>query len=346
MSKTAAAFAYSIRPAVSVEDAPRAILTAKDLFQRHLAEALNLRSVPSPLFVEAGSGINDDLNGLERPVSFSAKGLNGRRLEVVQSLAKWKRLMLARFGTPPGEGILTDMRAIRPDEDLDSVHSLYVDQWDWERAIHEGERNLTFLKAIVRRIYGAVLRTESALHARYPEIGLLLPKEISFVHSEELEQRYPLLDPAEREDRAAEEVGAVFIIGIGASLRSGRPHDGRAPDYDDWITPNGKGLGLNGDLVVWFPALGRSLELSSMGIRVDPASLVEQVRIRGCEERLHLPYHRKLRMGDLPPSVGGGIGQSRLCMFLLRKAHIGEVQVGVWPESERRRCRDCGIHLL
>jgi len=333
-------------PLLDMRETEKAIKFIKDFFEENLSEVLNLKRVTAPLFVEAGSGINDDLNGVERPVSFPVRDMNDRRMEVVQSLAKWKRLTLAKLAIYPGEGIYADMNALRPDEELDCLHSVYVDQLDWERTMLEEERHLEFLQAIVRKIYRVLRRTENFIHEKYPEIGFLLPEEITFVHSEELEELYPDLTPAQRENRIAEQHGAVFIVGIGAPLQSGEPHDGRAPDYDDWITHNGRGRGLNGDIIVWYPTLGRAMELSSMGIRVIPDILEKQLEIRGLLERKDLYFHRKLMSGKLPPSVGGGIGQSRLCMYFLRKAHIGEVQAGVWPEPMVEECRRNAIFFL
>ncbi|MBN1441543.1 MAG: aspartate--ammonia ligase [Planctomycetes bacterium] len=334
-------------PKLDVAETERAIRLVKSFFQTNLAFELNLIRVTAPLFVEAGTGINDDLNGVERPVSFEVPALGGVRAEIVQSLAKWKRMALADLGLKPGEGIYTDMNAIRPDETLDNLHSLYVDQWDWERVITEEERSLAFLKRIVRRIYSVISRTERYVCHHYPQIERLLPEEITFVHAEELEAEFPSLAPREREAEACRRHGAVFIIGIGGGLRSGEPHDGRAPDYDDWITPTGGGhRGLNGDIVVDYPLLRSTLELSSMGIRVDAASLAEQLRIRGAEERRSLLFHRRLLAGDLPLSMGGGIGQSRLCMLFLRKAHIGEIQASLWSDEVRRTCRGKNVFLL
>jgi aspartate--ammonia ligase len=336
----------SYTPVLDVRETEKAIKFVKDFFQDNLADALNLKRVTAPLFVESGSGINDDLNGVEKPVSFQVKDLGGRRFEVVQSLAKWKRLTLAKLGIYPGEGIYTDMNAIRPDEVLDSLHSVYVDQWDWERTMLEEERQLDFLKRIVRKIYRVLRRTEHFIYGKYPEVGLELPEEITFLHAEELEEIYPDLTPANRENRAAEKHGAVFIIGIGAPLQDGMPHDGRAPDYDDWITPNGRGRGLNGDIIVWYPRLRSAFELSSMGIRVTPETLKEQLAIRDCTDKQDLPFHRKLLNGELPLSIGGGIGQSRLCMYFLRKAHIGEIQAGVWSDDMKKECAEKNIVLL
>jgi len=331
---------------LDLRETERAIKRLKDYFEENLAEVLNLKRVTAPLCVEAGSGVNDDLNGTERPVSFPVRGLGNRKVEVVQSLAKWKRLTLAKLDIYPGDGIYTDMNAIRPDEVLDSLHSIYVDQWDWELTMLEDDRHLEFLKSIVRKIFRVLLRAEQYVNDLYPELGRRLPPEIQFVHSEELEALYPDLSPEQRENRVAEEFGAVFIIGIGYPLTSGNPHDGRAPDYDDWTTPNGKGRGLNGDILVWYPVLGKAMELSSMGIRVNPEILSQQLEYHNLTDRNRLSFHSKLLRGELPASVGGGIGQSRLCMFFLQKAHIGEVQVGIWPDTILRECERRGIELL
>ena len=324
-----------------------AIKLVKDTFQQHLSRALNLRRVTAPLFVLSGTGINDDLNGYERAVSFPVADLNDRRAEVVHSLAKWKRVKLEAYDIAPGYGLYTDMNAIRADEELDNLHSLYVDQWDWEQTIYPTDRNLEYLKAMVEKIYNAIRLTEQAVYDRFPHITPRLPEEITFIHSEELLQRYPTLTPREREDAAARECGAVFLIGIGAPLSDGVPHDRRAPDYDDWSSPNSDGfIGLNGDILVWDSILERAVELSSMGIRVDPAALERQLAAEGCEGRASLEFHSRLWQGELPASVGGGIGQSRLCMFLLQKAHIGEVQASIWPEEQRTDCALAGIDLL
>jgi aspartate--ammonia ligase len=324
----------------------KAIKLIKDFFQLNLGEALHLRRVTAPLLVKAGTGINDDLSGVERPISFEIKNMKNTRAEIVQSLAKWKRLALAKHKIGPGEGIYTDMNAIRPDEEIDALHSLYIDQWDWEKVITKEQRSLTFLQESVGRIYRVIRETESFIHTRYPEIRPILPDELTFVHSEELEEKYPELTPAEREDLISEACGAVFIMGIGAALKTGRPHDGRAPDYDDWITPTERGRGLNGDIIVWYPVLGRALELSSMGIRVNRESLLRQLEITGTLEKKSLYFHQKLLREELPLSIGGGIGQSRLCMFYLRKAHIGEVQAGLWPEEMMEECLNKKIFLL
>jgi aspartate--ammonia ligase len=332
--------------ALDLRQTERAIRVVKEYFQTSLAAQLNLLRVTAPLFVLADTGINDDLNGCERPISFSIAGLDGRQAQIVQSLAKWKRLALADYGFAPGEGIYTDMNAIRPDETIDDTHSVYVDQWDWERVMDPGERNLAFLCAIVEQIYVVIRRTEQHVAERYPGITPVLPEQIHFVHSEELERRFPDVSPREREDRVCAEHGAVFVIGVGAALAGGAPHDGRAPDYDDWTTLTERGHGLNGDILVWNPVLGRAFELSSMGIRVDAPTLQTQLAIRGCQERAKLFFHQRLLDGQLPQSIGGGIGQSRLCMFYLRKSHIGEVQCGLWPDAMRVDLRQRGITLL
>lgn len=324
-----------------------AIQHIKDSFQRHLSKTLNLRRVTAPLFVLSGTGINDDLNGVERPVSFPIEAIGGRQAEVVHSLAKWKRMKLGAYDIAPGYGLYTDMNAIRTFEDLDNLHSLYVDQWDWEKSIREEDRNLDYLKDTVRKIYGAVKAVEAEIYERFPHITPWLPEEVTFIHAQELLDRYPELTPKERENEAAKEYGAVFIIGIGGDLSNGEPHDGRAPDYDDWITPNSDGYrGLNGDLILWNPVLQSGFELTSMGIRVSPESLKAQLKERGCEERERYDFHKSLLAGELPYSIGGGIGQSRLCMYLLQKAHIGEVQASIWPESQIAACAAANIHLL
>lgn len=319
----------------------------KDFFQQNLATELRLRRVTAPLFVMQGLGINDDLNGVERPVTFPIKDLGDAKAEVVHSLAKWKRLTLAEYAIEPGFGVYTDMNAIRADEELDNLHSLYVDQWDWEAVITREERTVEHLKDVVRRIYAAILRTEYLTCETYKDIKPFLPRQIHFIHSEELLQMYPDLTPKEREDAICKQYGAVFIIGIGAKLSDGKKHDGRAPDYDDWVTENADGYrGLNGDMLFYDNILDTSFELSSMGIRVSPDSLSRQLDIAGCPDRKWLPFHRDLLAGRLPLSVGGGIGQSRLCMYLLQKAHIGEVQASLWPPEQIEECRRAGIELL
>ncbi len=332
-------------PVLDLRQTEAAIREIKDLFQRALAEALNLTRVSAPLFVRAGTGVNDDLNGVERPVAFEVPAL-GCRAEIVQSLAKWKRLALAEYGFAPGEGLYTDMNAVRPDEIPDETHSLYVDQWDWEAVIGEGQRTLAHLERTVRRIYGAVVAVERELGRRYPALEPSLPDDLAFVHALELEREHPDLAPAERESRLCERHGAAFVVGIGAPLAGGAPHDRRAPDYDDWSTPTERGPGLNGDLLVWNPVLGRALELSSMGIRVDAAALRRQLEAAGCGHREGLLYQGRLLAGRLPQTIGGGIGQSRLCMQYLRKRHIGEVQCGLWPDDARARLAAGGVALL
>jgi len=332
------------RPRLHLRETESAIKFIKDYFQNSLAKALNLQRVSAPIAVTRASGVNDYLNGVESPASFFIKDV-GLEAEIVQSLAKWKRAALADYGMKPGEGLYTDMNAIRPDEHLDSLHSIYVDQWDWERILSRNERTLSFLKGIVEKIYAVIRRAERAACKKYPKLGKpFLPSRISFIHSEDLEERYPSLSPIEREAQIAKEKGAVFIIGIGAPLADGVPHDGRAPDYDDWWTPTSDGRrGLNGDIIVWNQALDCVYELSSMGIRVDKESLKEQLKIRGAAES---SYHRRLMRGELPLTIGGGIGQSRLCMLFLRKAHIGEVQAAIWPDEMREQCKKAGIELL
>lgn len=335
------------RPTLDLKQTELAIKNVKDFFLSSLSTELRLRRVTAPLFVLRGLGLNDDLNGVERPVSFPIKDMNEATAEVVHSLAKWKRVTLAEYDIQPGFGILTDMNAIRADEELDNIHSMYVDQWDWERAIRPADRTLAFLRRIVEKIYNSLLRTEFSICETYPQLQPFLPEEVYFIHSEELLRRYPTLTPKEREDAICREHGAVFIIGIGGRLSDGKEHDLRAPDYDDWSTPNEDGYeGLNGDLLIWYPTLGRSIELSSMGIRVDHDALLRQLALQGKEERAKLYFHRRLLEGSLPLSIGGGIGQSRLCMVLLHKAHIGETQASIWPEDMREACRKAGMPLI
>ena len=319
----------------------------KEFFQQNLSTELRLRRVTAPLFVLQGLGINDDLNGVERAVTFPIKDLGDAKAEVVHSLAKWKRLSLAENNIEPGYGIYTDMNAIRADEELDNLHSLYVDQWDWEAVIRPEQRTVAFLKNVVERIYAAIRRTEYLVCENYPCIKPFLPEKITFVHSEDLLAMYPNKSPKEREDAICEKYGAVFLIGIGGKLANGEKHDGRAPDYDDWTTvgENNK-AGLNGDILIWYPVLGRSFELSSMGIRVNKEALLRQLRMEGKEERMQLYFHKKLLDGELPESIGGGIGQSRLCMVLLHKAHIGEIQASIWPDEMRSECKAMGMNLI
>jgi len=319
----------------------------KEFFQQNISTELRLRRVTAPLFVLQGLGLNDDLNGVERPVAFAVKDMGGAKAEVVHSLAKWKRMSLAEYGVAAGYGIYTDMNAIRADEELDNLHSLYVDQWDWEAVITPEQRCLSFLKDTVERIYAAILRTEYLACESYPQLKPFLPKKIHFIHAEDLLQMYPDKTAKEREDAICERYGAVFVIGIGGKLSNGEPHDGRAADYDDWSTETDGGhKGLNGDILIWYPVLGRSFELSSMGIRVDAEALLRQLKIKGQEERSKLYFHQQLLSGRLPLCIGGGIGQSRLCMVLLQKAHIGEIQASIWPDEMRRECAEMGIRLI
>jgi aspartate--ammonia ligase len=319
----------------------------KEFFQQNLSTELRLRRVTAPLFVLKGLGINDDLNGVERPVTFPIKDLGDAKAEVVHSLAKWKRLTLAEYEIEPGYGVYTDMNAIRADEELDNLHSLYVDQWDWEAVITKGDRTISFLEDVVRRIYAAILRTEFLACEHYPQLKPFLPKEIHFIHAQDLLDMYPDKTPKEREDAICKKYGAVFVEGIGGKLSDGKKHDGRAPDYDDWstIAENGK-EGLNGDILIWYPVLGRSFELSSMGIRVNKEAMLKQLELTGKEEREKLYFHRRLLEGSLTLSIGGGIGQSRLCMLYLKKAHIGEIQASIWPEDMRQECSRLNMPLI
>ena len=324
-------------PVLDLRDTEIAIKLVKDFFETELARALNLTRVSAPIMVTPESGLNDNLNGVERPVAFGVLE-TGQQVEIVHSLAKWKRQALKTYGFAPGEGLYTDMNAIRRDEMTDNIHSIFVDQWDWERIMRPGERNEAFLREIVERIYYTLRKTEGYVCAHYPHIRPELPERITFVTTQALEDRYPELSPKEREYRAAKEAGAVFLMQVGGALKSGQPHDGRAPDYDDWS--------LNGDILLYDPLLDISLEVSSMGIRVDPETLKKQLRIRGCEERAELPFQKALLNGELPQTIGGGIGQSRMCVYFLRKAHVGEVQASLWPEEVVRACHGAGIPLL
>ena len=326
-------------PQLNLYDTQKAIGLLKRLFEDTLGGALHLRRVSAPLFVEASTGLNDDLNGVERPVSFDIP-FAGREAQVVHSLAKWKRMALSRYQFSVGEGLYTDMNAIRRDEELDNLHSVYVDQWDWEKVIAPRDRNADYLKETVRTIVGAMADTQATLRSVYPQLTALplLEREVSFVTAQELEDCWPDLTPKAREDAWVKDHPTTFLMGIGGALKSGRPHDGRAPDYDDWA--------LNGDILVWNPVLERAFEVSSMGIRVDPESLDRQLTIAGCDSRRELPFHKLLLEGKLPLTIGGGIGQSRLCMLLLGKAHIGEVQASVWDEETLRACQDAGVILL
>lgn len=332
---------------IDLKQTEQGIKQIKEFFQQSLSSELRLRRVTAPLFVVSGTGINDNLSGRERPVQFKIKDMNDQNAEIVHSLAKWKRLTLAEYQIESGYGIYTDMNAIRADEELGNLHSLYVDQWDWELSIEEKNRNIEYLKAIVKRIYAAIRQTEFLVYEQFPNIFPVLPEKIAFIHSEELVQKYPDLSPKERENEFTKIHKAAFIMGIGGQLSNGNKHDERAPDYDDWTTPNEDGFfGLNGDMFVWNDILGSSLELSSMGIRVDKKALLKQLTLCGCEDRKELYFHKKLLNGDLPLSIGGGIGQSRLCMFLLRKGHIGEIQASIWPEDMRQTCHEHGMMLI
>ena len=340
-------FPENYKSHLDLKQTEKAIKLIKDFFQQDLSSELKLSRVTAPLFVMRGTGINDDLNGIERPVAFPVKELNDQVAEVVHSLAKWKRMALADLEIDPGYGLYTDMNAIRPDEELDNIHSLYVDQWDWERVITSEERTLDFLKKTVRKIYTVLLRTEFYVYEHYPQIKPILPEEITFIHAEELAEKYPDLTPKERENKVAKEYGAVFIIGIGGVMPNGEKHDGRAPDYDDWTTETVNGFkGLNGDIVVWNPVLQSAYEVSSMGIRVDKDALLHQLKITNTEDRKNMLWHKRLLNGELPLSIGGGIGQSRICMYFLRKAHIGEIQSSLWPEEMYEQCRANNIHLV
>ncbi len=322
---------------LTLMETERAVKTLKTVFEKELSDALDLTRISAPLFVTRESGLNDDLNGVERPVSFEMKA-TGKTIEVVHSLAKWKRFALKKYGFPKYKGMYTDMNAIRRDETPDNLHSIYVDQWDWEAVIGREDRNIPFLMETVKKIYGALLRTEEAVCAAFPSLERYLGKEIAFVTTQQLEDTYPSLTSKERETAFVKEHGSAFIMQIGGRLRSGNKHDGRAPDYDDWA--------LNGDIVLYYPPLGCAFEISSMGIRVDETSLIAQLTAENCLERLQSPFHKALAAGEMPLTMGGGIGQSRLSMFLLNKLHIGEVQVSVWDERTEAYCRERGIELM
>ena len=326
------------RSEMDILETEKAIKLLKDGFEEQLAQRLSLTRVSAPLFVLPQSGLNDNLNGVERPVSFDLRYDNGRVAEVVHSLAKWKRYALKRYHVPVGQGLYTDMNAIRRDEVTDNLHSLYVDQWDWEMVIHREERTVEMLKKVVNDIYAAFISMEKTVCEKYPFLQRKLPDQITFLTTQELEDRYPDLTGSERESKAVREYGAVFLMQIGGALRSGKPHDGRAPDYDDWQ--------LNGDILFYYPVLDRALEVSSMGIRVDEDALRHQLEVSGCTDRAELPFQKALLAGELPYTIGGGIGQSRLCMFFLNKAHIGEVQASLWPDEMVERCAEAGIDLL
>lgn len=332
---------------LDMKQTEQGIKTIKEFFQINLSTELRLQRVTAPLFVMRGLGINDDLNGVERPVSFPIKDLGNATAEVVHSLAKWKRLTLAEYKVEPGYGVYADMNAIRADEELDNLHSLYVDQWDWEMVMKDGQRNVDFLKDVVRRIYSAILRTEFLVCENYSQIKPFLPEKIHFVYSEDLLEMYPDKTAKEREDLICRKYGAVFIMGIGGKLANGEPHDGRSPDYDDWTTESEPGhKGLNGDILVWYPVLGRAVELSSMGIRVNREALLRQLELTGKTDRKQLYFHKRLLAGQLPETIGGGIGQSRLCMVLLHKAHLGEIQASIWPDDMRKECQSLGMQLI
>ncbi|MDO4584495.1 MAG: aspartate--ammonia ligase [Planctomycetia bacterium] len=334
------------KPLLSVRDCERAIKQVKDHFEEQLSQNLGLQRVTAPFFVRSGTGLNDDLNGIEKPVSFCVKGA-GCDVEVVQSLAKWKRYALKRYGFQPGEGLYTDMNAIRKDETLDEIHSFYVDQWDWCKVILPEERTLEMLRETVKKIYACIAETEKFVVSQHPALTPILPEKITFVTTKELYETYPDKTPKERETEACRKYGAIFVVGIGGELPDGSIHDGRAPDYDDWTTPREDGgMGLNGDILVWNPVLQSAFELSSMGIRVDAEALRRQLKIRGCEERAKLPFHQMLLAGQLPQTMGGGIGQSRLCMYMLHAAHIGEVACGIWPDEMREEYEAAGVTLL
>ncbi|TSO26974.1 aspartate--ammonia ligase [Lactobacillus sp. LL6] len=327
------------KPTLTVRDTEAAIVFIRENFQAILSDKLNLQRMSAPMFVEQATGLNDNLNGVERPVAFDMKDMPEQTIEVVHSLAKWKRMALKKYGFGMHEGLYTNMNAIRRDEDLDNVHSIYVDQWDWEKIIKKEERTEETLKATVEKIFASIKEIEKAVTKRYPGSTYRLPDKITFITTQELEDRWPDLTPDEREDRIAKEEKAVFLMKIGDKLnRSGKPHDGRAPDYDDWS--------LNGDILFWYEPLKKKLEISSMGIRVSEESLREQLKKAHCEDRAELPFHKMLLNGELPYTIGGGIGQSRLCMLLLGKAHIGEVQASVWPEEMIKKCAQDNIELL
>ncbi|MFI3265975.1 MAG: aspartate--ammonia ligase [Rikenellaceae bacterium] len=334
------------RPRLYPETMEQAILMVKESFQHELSKRLHLRRVTAPLFVLTGTGINDDLNGTERAVRFPIKDMDERKAEVVHSLAKWKRMKLGDYQIAPGYGLYTDMNAVRADEEMDNIHSLYVDQWDWERTVTKEQRNLYFLKSIVKEIYAALKETERKVYEKFPHITPVLPDDIQFIHSEDLLAEYPDLTPKQREYEAAKKYGAIFLIGIGGLLENGEKHDGRAPDYDDWSTPTIGGYkGLNGDILVWNEMLQNSFELSSMGIRVDKVALERQLTIAGQTSRKELLFHKALLNDEIPLSIGGGIGQSRLSMFFLKCAHIGEVQSSIWPEEMIEECKKNNITL-
>ena len=323
---------------LSLMESQRAIKKIKDYFQQELAYGLKLRRVSAPLFVDPMTGLNDNLNGVERRVTFTLKDMDELPMEVVQSLAKWKRMALGKYGVEPGHGIYTDMNALRRDEELDNLHSIYVDQWDWEKVITKEQRNEDYLKETVTTIYDGIKNLGDYVNRLYRDVRTEIPNEITFITSQELEDRYPELTPKEREDAASKEYGAIFLMKIGGTLRSGEKHDGRSPDYDDWE--------LNGDIILWNDILEKAFEISSMGIRVDSEAMLRQLELSGCMDRAELDYQKAVINDELPYTIGGGIGQSRLCMYFLRKAHIGEVQVSVWPKEHLRILEENNIHLL
>ena len=325
-------------PHLTVRETQEAIKYIRDTFQKEFGKEMHLERISAPLFVTQSSGLNDNLNGIERPVQFDIAAIPGETVEVVHSLAKWKRMALKEYGFEPGEGLYTNMNAIRRDEELDNLHSCYVDQWDWEKVITKEERTIETLEATVQTIFKIIKHMEHEVWYKYPQAVKHLPEHITFITTQELADRYPDKTPKERENLITKEYGCVFLMKIGDKLASGEPHDGRAPDYDDWQ--------LNGDILFWYDQLNCALEVSSMGIRVDEKSLEEQLKKAGCEERKNLPYHKMLLNGELPYTIGGGIGQSRLCMFYLRKAHIGEIQASIWPEEMRKEARAAGMMLI
>ena len=334
-------------PLLNRKQTEKAIKMLKDFAESNLSSELQLQRVTAPLFVLKGTGLNDDLSGTERAVTFPIKDMGDVQAEVVHSLAKWKRVMLAEYRIATGFGLYTDMNAIRADEELDNLHSIYVDQWDWELAIAPENRSLEYMKQVVEKIFNVLKRTEYYICDNYPELLPMLPDHITFVHSEELLAMYPDKTPKEREHLITQKYGIVFIIGIGGELANGEPHDGRAPDYDDWTTPTMNGYkGLNGDILIWNPVLECAVEMSSMGIRVDRGAMLRQLAIRHAEDRKNLMFHQKLLNNELPLSIGGGIGQSRLCMYFLRKAHIGETQASIWPQEMMEQCRRNNIFLV
>lgn len=328
----------SYDPKLSVRQAQEAIRYIRETFQDEFGKELNLSRLSAPMFVPSATGLNDNLNGVETPVSFSMQDMPETSIEIVHSLAKWKRVALKRFDFEMHSGLYTNMNAIRKDEDLDNIHSIYVDQWDWEKVIDQSERNLTTLKETVQTIFKVIKHMEHEVWYKYPEAVYHLPDQIHFVTTQELEDRFPKLTPKEREDAICKELGCVFLMQIGGTLKSGERHDGRAPDYDDWQ--------LNGDILFWYEPLQKALEISSMGIRVSEESMLKQLKIANAEDRIHLPYHQMLLNHQLPYTIGGGIGQSRLCMLLLGKAHVGEVQASVWPQSMIDQCEENQIHIL